>query len=176
MEANLTSHFHKVLAKVLTRSTIATLRKLLNIWGQLLYFMSLRREKKNRRCWSICTIGLGRFLWPENRSGNFFTTRVKIIEGVCTKQNDQLFPCARSYIQQMGEGRYETEVQRMIRSIVKKWIRTSKWIKKYQDHVSFINNETFTCRVVNRLLQWVNFVIRKGNCFRRLESTKNICC
>ena len=32
---------------------------------------------------------MGRFSWPENRSGNFFTTGAKSIELVCTKQYDQ---------------------------------------------------------------------------------------
>ena len=81
-----------------------------------------------------------------------------------------------SHSQQMGEGLYVIEVQRMVCSTVKKWIRKLKGIRKYHDQVSFINNETFTCRVVNRLLQLGNFVTRKRKYFSRLESITNICC
>ena len=52
--------------------------KLSNICRKLLYHTSMRREK-NRRCWSICTIDMRLFSWP-NRSQNFFTTRIKNIE------------------------------------------------------------------------------------------------
>ena len=61
------------------------------------YTMHQWEEKKNRRYWSICNIDTERFSWPENRSGNFFTTRGKNIEWVCTKQYDVLFPSARSH-------------------------------------------------------------------------------
>ena len=37
-----------------------------------------------------------------------------------TKQYNRLFPGARSHVQQMGEGIYETEVQRIVRNTVKK--------------------------------------------------------
>ena len=143
MELKLTSHFQKLhflqnLVQVLTRSTTATLKKLSYICRKLLYHTSMRREK-NRRCWSICTIDMGRFSWPENRSSNFFTTRAIYIEWVCTKQYDRLFPGARSHGQQMGEGLYEIKVQQMVRNTVKKWIRKWKGIRKYHDQVSFIN-------------------------------------
>ena len=76
----------------------------------------------------------------------------------------------------MSEGLYEPEVQRMVRNTVKKLVRKWKGIRKYHAQVSFINNETFACRVVNRLLQSVNVVTRKRNYFTRLESIGNICC
>ena len=65
-------------------------------------------------------IDMGHVSWPENKSGNFFTTRAKDIELGCTKQYNRLFPGARSHGQQMGEGLYKTEVQRMVCNIVKK--------------------------------------------------------
>ena len=51
MEVKLTSHLQKFhflqnLVQVSTRSTIATLRKLSNIFRKLLYHTSMRREKK----------------------------------------------------------------------------------------------------------------------------------
>ena len=100
-------------SQVLTRSTIATLRKLSNIFIKLLYHTSMRREK-NRRCWSICITDMESFSWPENRSGKFFTARAKNIEWVCNKQHDRLFPGTRSHSQQMGKRLYETAVQRMV--------------------------------------------------------------
>ena len=180
MEVKLISHIQKLhclqnLVQVLTRSTIATLRKLSHIGRKLLYHTTMRAEK-NRRFWSIYPIDMRRFPWPENRSGNFFTTRAKSMKWVCTKQYDRLFPEARSHSQQMGKRLWETKVQRIVRNKVKKWIRKWKGIRKYHDQVSFINNETFTCCVVNRLLQSVNFVTRKINYFSRLESIRNICC
>ena len=119
---------------------------------------------------------MGRFSWPENISNNFFTTRAKNIEWVCTKQYTRLFLGARSYGQQMGEGLYETEVQRMVCNTVKNWIRKWKGIRRYHNQVSFINSKTFTYMVVNRLLQLVNFVTSKRNYFSWLESIRNICC
>ena len=47
---------------------------------------------------------MGGFSRAKNRIGNFFTTRAKNIELICTKQYDQLFPGAGSHGQQMGEG------------------------------------------------------------------------
>ena len=85
-----------------------------------------------------------RFSWTENKSGDFFTTSAKNIEWVCTKQYDRLFAGAgaRSHGQQMGEWLYEREVQRMVRNTFKNWIKKWKGIRKYHDHVSFINNES----------------------------------
>ena len=54
-------------------------------------------------------IDMGHVSWPENKSGNFFTTRAKDIELGCTKKYNRLFPGARSHGQQMGEGLYKTE-------------------------------------------------------------------
>ena len=114
------------------------------------------------------------FSWP-NRSDNFFYYKSKKYWMICTKQYDRLFPGARSHGQQMGEKRHETEVQRMVRNTVEKLIGKWKWIRKYHDQVHFIHNETLTCRMVNRLLKPVNFVLRKRNYFSWLESIRNIC-
>ena len=69
---------------------------------------------------------MGGFSRAKNRIGNFFTTRAKNIELICTKQYDQLFPGAGSHGQQMGEGLYETEVQQMVRNTLRNELESGK--------------------------------------------------
>ena len=119
MEVKLISHFQKLHFPqnlVQVRSTIATLRKLYTFAGNC-YTIRQWGEKKTGDADQYALL-----IWDalRGRIGNFFTTRGKNIEWVCTKQYDRLFPSARSHGQQMGEGLYETEVQPMVRNTVKK--------------------------------------------------------
>ena len=62
----------------------------------------------------------------------------------------------------MGKGLYEKKFDEWFATQLRDELESGK---EYYGHVSFTNNENFACRVVNRLLQSVNFVTQKKKLF-----------